>query len=87
MVFGLWFFGFCSTRLFRAEQRGGYFFFFFAGFFLAAFFGAAFTKAVNDSWGWYLTLVALILVGIVAQIRQQATWRRSVHETWYVENA
>ena len=48
---------------------------------------AAFTAAVNDSWGWYLTLVALILIGIVAQIRQRATWRRSVRETWYVENA
>ena len=47
---------------------------------------AAFTKAVNDSWGWYLTLLALILVGIVAQIRQRATWRRTVRETWYVEN-
>ena len=48
---------------------------------------AAFTKAVNDSWGWYLTLVALIVIGIVSQIRQRATWRRSVRETWYVENA
>ena len=48
---------------------------------------AAFTKAVNDSWGWYLTLLALILIGIVAQIRQRATWRRSVRETWYVEQA
>ena len=48
---------------------------------------AAFTKAVNDSWGWYLTLVALILIGIVFQIRQRATWRRTVRETWYVEQA
>jgi hypothetical protein len=48
---------------------------------------AAFTTAVNDSWGWYLTLLALILIGIVSQIRQRATWRRSVRETWYVEQA
>ena len=37
---------------------------------------AAFTNAVNDSWGWYLTLLALILVGIVArESGQRATWR------------
>ncbi len=47
---------------------------------------AAFTQAVNDSWGWYLTLLALILIGIAAQIRQRATWRRTVRETWYVES-
>ncbi len=51
------------------------------------FSGAAFTQSVNDSWGWYLTLVVLIFVGIVAQIRQRATWSRTVRETWYVENA
>ena len=48
---------------------------------------ATFTQTVNDSWGWYLTLLVLVLVGIVAQIRQRAMWRRSVRETWYVENA
>jgi hypothetical protein len=48
---------------------------------------ASFSQSVDDSWGWYLTLLALILVGVVAQIRQRATWRRTVRETWYVENA
>ncbi|HZB65909.1 MAG TPA: DUF4203 domain-containing protein [Ornithinibacter sp.] len=48
---------------------------------------AAFSQSVNDSWGWYLTLLVLILVGIAAQIRHRATWRRTVRETWYVENA
>jgi hypothetical protein len=47
----------------------------------------AFTQSVNDNWGWYLTLVVLILVGIVTQIRQRANWSRTVRETWYVENA
>jgi len=48
---------------------------------------AAFTQAVDDGWGWYLTLVALILIGIVAQVRQRATMRRTIRETWYVEQA
>ena len=48
---------------------------------------AAFSQSVNDSWGWYLTLLVLILVGIAAQIRHRTTWRRTVRETWYVENA
>ena len=48
---------------------------------------ASFSQSVDDSWGWYLTLLALILVGVVAQIRQRATWRRTVRETWYVETA
>ena len=48
---------------------------------------ASFSQSVDDSWGWYLTLLVLILVGVVAQIRQRATWRRTVRETWYVENA
>jgi hypothetical protein len=47
----------------------------------------SFSQSVDDSWGWYLTLLVLILVGVVAQIRQRATWRRTVRETWYVENA
>ena len=48
---------------------------------------AAFTQAVNDGWGWYLTLLALVLVGVVAQVRQRAEWRRTIRETWYVEQA
>jgi hypothetical protein len=48
---------------------------------------AAFTKEVNDSWGWYVTLLALVLIGVVAQIRQRAERRRTIRETWYVERA
>lgn len=47
----------------------------------------AFTQSVDDGWGWYLTLLVLVLLGIVAQIRQRATWNRTVRETWYVETA
>jgi hypothetical protein len=43
------------------------------------------TAAVQDGWGWYLTLVVLAIIGIVAQVRQQAMIRRSINETWYVE--
>jgi hypothetical protein len=45
-----------------------------------------FTKAVQASWGWYLTLVVLALLGIVAQTRQRLAMRRSIQETWYVES-
>lgn len=52
----------------------------------ADFTRAGFTQAVDDSWGWYLTLLVLALVGIVAQVRQRAEMRRTVRETWYVES-
>jgi hypothetical protein len=45
-----------------------------------------FTQAVQASWGWYLTLVVLALLGIVAQTRQRLAMRRSIQETWYVES-
>ncbi len=45
-----------------------------------------FTQAVHAGWGWYLTLLALALIGIVAQTRQRLAMRRSVHETWYAES-
>jgi hypothetical protein len=51
----------------------------------ADFTRSGFTSAVHDSWGWYLTLVVLALVGIVAQTRSRLTMRRTVRESWYVE--
>ena len=48
---------------------------------------AASTHAADDNWGCYVTLVALILTGIAAQIWQGATMRRTIRETWYVEQA
>ena len=48
---------------------------------------ATFGQEVHDSWGWYLTLVVLALVGILAQLRQRAVLHRSVRETWYAEQA
>jgi hypothetical protein len=46
----------------------------------------AFTDAVKDSWGWYLTVVVLAVVGILAQARQVLLTRRTIHEVWYAES-
>ena len=45
----------------------------------------AFADAVEDGWGWYLTLVVLSILGIAAQARQAAAMRRSVRDVWYAE--
>jgi len=47
---------------------------------------SAFAEAVEDGWGWYLTLVVLAVLGIVAQARQAAVMRQSVREVWYAES-
>jgi hypothetical protein len=47
---------------------------------------SAFADAVEDGWGWYLTLVVLSIVGIAAQARQAAVMRRSVRDVWYAES-
>jgi hypothetical protein len=52
----------------------------------ADFTRSGFTEAVDTSWVWYLLLLALALVGIVAQTRQRLTMRRTIRETWYVES-
>jgi hypothetical protein len=52
----------------------------------ADFTRGAFTAAVQDSWGWYLTLLVLAFVGIVVQARQRAMMRRTIEETWYAES-
>ena len=51
----------------------------------ADFTRGGFAGKVQDSWGWYLTLVVLALVGIVIQARQRTIMRRSVNEVWYAE--
>jgi hypothetical protein len=50
----------------------------------ADFTQAGFTSAVKDSWGWYLTLLVLAVLGFVAQTRARLM-QRSVREAWYVE--
>ena len=52
----------------------------------ANFTQGTFTNAIQDSWGWYVLLVALALAGFVAQTRQRLAMRRTIHETWYVES-
>ena len=45
-----------------------------------------FTDAVAANWGWYLTLIALAVIGIVAQTRQRVTMRRSIQASWAADN-
>ena len=52
----------------------------------ADFTGGAFTDKVQDSWGWYLTLLVLAFAGIIVQARQRTMMRRSVNEVWYAES-
>ena len=51
----------------------------------ADFTGGAFTDKVQDSWGWYLTLLVLAFIGILAQARQRTMMSRSINEVWYAE--
>ena len=51
----------------------------------ADFTRGGFTDTVQDSWGWYLTLLVLAFAGIVAQASQRATMRRSINDVWYAE--
>ena len=53
----------------------------------ADFTEGTFVDAVQASWVWYVLLLALILVGIVAQTRQRVAMRRTVRETWYAESS
>ena len=52
----------------------------------ADFTQGAFTDAVQDSWGWYLLLVAVALVGIFVQTRQAIIVRRTIQDVWYAES-
>jgi len=45
----------------------------------------AFTDAVQDSWGWYLLLLLLAVVGVASQARA-AMARRTVRQVWYAES-
>lgn len=45
-----------------------------------------FTEVIQDSTGWYVLLLALAVVGIIAQARQRASLQRTVQETWYAES-
>ena len=44
-----------------------------------------FTDTVENGWAWSLLLLALALVGILNQVRQQVVLRRTIHEAWYAE--
>ena len=43
-------------------------------------------RAVHAGWGWYLTVLVLALIGIVAQTRQRLAMRRTVQQSWYAES-
>ena len=53
----------------------------------ADFTRATFTESVKDSWGWWLTLVVLALLGIIIQARQRAVMRRTIHAYWASETS
>jgi hypothetical protein len=53
----------------------------------ATFTEGAFSDEVQSSWGWSLLLLALAIVGFVAQTRQRLEARRTIRETWYAERA
>ena len=53
----------------------------------ADFTDGTFIDAVRTSWAWYVLLLVLAVVGIVAQTRQRVTMRRTVRETWYAESS
>jgi hypothetical protein len=48
---------------------------------------SAFNDRIDDSWGWYLTLLVLAILGIVVQARQRMVMRRAMHEYWYVQTS
>jgi len=52
----------------------------------ADFTQGAFTDAVEDSWGWYLLLLALAATGIIAQARAAMVTRRTIEAAWYAES-
>ena len=45
-----------------------------------------FTDSVSNTFGWSALLLVLAIGGIVIQIRERAAMRRSIRETWYVED-
>ena len=53
----------------------------------ADFTDGTFVEAVQASWGWYVLLLALVIVGIIAQTRQRVAMRRTVRESWYAESS
>jgi hypothetical protein len=52
----------------------------------ADFTRGAFTDAVEDNWFWYLLVVVLAVVGMVAQGREAIRMRRTVRQVWYAES-
>ena len=52
----------------------------------ADFTQGSFTTAIQDSTGWYLLLLVLAVVGIIAQARERSAMTRTVQETWYAES-
>jgi hypothetical protein len=53
----------------------------------ADFTQASFSSAVDASWIWWVLLVVLAVIGIVAQTRQRVVIQRTVNEAWYARTA
>ena len=52
----------------------------------ADFTEGSFSSAVDAGWGWYLLLVVLALIGLIAQTRQRIVVRRTINEAWYARS-
>ena len=52
----------------------------------SSFTRGAFTDTVDDSWGWYVTLLVLAFAGIFVQARRRVVMRSTVREVWYAES-
>lgn len=52
----------------------------------ADFTSGSVTTAIQDSTGWYVLLLVLAVVGIIAQARERSAMTRTVQETWYAES-
>jgi hypothetical protein len=44
--------------------------------------GASTTDRLHDSWGWYLVYVALVVAGLIVQLRGLDRTRRTVADSW-----
>jgi hypothetical protein len=40
------------------------------------------TETLDDGWWWYATYAVLVIIGIVAQVRDQERLRQTLRQNW-----